>query len=107
MRNNAVLIELSDNVVVATVDIKAGETVRFGLDVQVKAETDVKRGHKIAVKPILEGCGVIKYGAVIGRASQPIEVGQWVHVHNVTDITALLCDKYQKMYRRRFYEQQH
>jgi altronate dehydratase len=39
-------------------------------------------GHKIAIRSIHSGERVIKYGEVIGRATQPIAGGAWVHVHN-------------------------
>lgn len=41
------------------------------------------RGHKIALKPIPEGCDVIKYGFPIGHATHDIANGEWVHTHNL------------------------
>jgi len=40
-------------------------------------------GHKLAIIGIKKGDKVIKYGEVIGNASQDIELGDYVHVHNV------------------------
>lgn len=48
-------------------------------DVEVNLET----GHKIALKNILKGENVIKYGFPIGHATQYIEKGQIVHTHNL------------------------
>lgn len=42
---------------------------------------------------------MIKYGIPIGRASADITPGEWVHVHNLEDITCELCDEYAKQYR--------
>jgi altronate hydrolase len=39
-------------------------------------------GHKAARRAIAQGDPVIKYGVVIGVASQPIQGGEHVHVHN-------------------------
>ena len=45
-------------------------------------------GHKIAIRSMAPGDDVLKYGEVIGRASEPIEPGRWVHVHNVESVRA-------------------
>lgn len=39
-------------------------------------------GHKVALADIAAGEAVVKYGVVIGYATQPIEKGEHVHVHN-------------------------
>lgn len=39
-------------------------------------------GHKVALRPIHAGQAVIKYGVSIGTATQDIETGAHVHVHN-------------------------
>ena len=39
-------------------------------------------GHKAARRAIAQGEAVVKYGVAIGVASQPIQVGEHVHVHN-------------------------
>jgi len=49
---------------------------------------DIPYGHKVALADIAAGGEIIKYGALIGRASAPIRRGEHVHVHNVKDITA-------------------
>ena len=43
----------------------------------------IPAGHKYALKDIKEGDYVIKYGEIIGRATQDIAKGEWVHTHNV------------------------
>jgi hypothetical protein len=47
---------------------------------------DVPFGHKIALKPLTLGDEVMKYGEVIGVASAGIEVGEWLHTHNVESV---------------------
>ena len=43
----------------------------------------IPAGHKYALKKICKGETVIKYGEIIGRATQDIAEGEWVHTHNV------------------------
>ncbi len=44
---------------------------------------NIPAGHKFALKDIKKGEFVIKYGQIIGRASEDIKKGDWVHTHNV------------------------
>lgn len=44
---------------------------------------DIESGHKYALKPILKGNDVIKYGYPIGIATADINEGDHVHSHNV------------------------
>lgn len=69
----------TDNVVVATRDLRAGEG---GDGVTVRG--DVPRGHKVAIDPIGEGEPVRKYNQIIGFATTSIEPGDHVHTHNVS-----------------------
>ncbi|BBO72464.1 hypothetical protein DSCA_63940 [Desulfosarcina alkanivorans] len=80
--------EKADNVGVATVDIKSGETAQ-GLymdsqePVEMKALHDIPLGHKIAMGDISTDASVIKYGADIGRVVADIKTGEHVHTHNL------------------------
>lgn len=51
----------------------------------------VPAGHKIALRPILKGEKVIKYGCPIGIAQSDIQAGEWIHSHNLK--TALSGEK--------------
>lgn len=80
--------EKSDNVGVATKDIKAGEAAKgLYLDSQktvtVKALMDIPLGHKIALTNLKTGEGAIKYGVDIGRIVADIKKGELVHIHNL------------------------
>ncbi len=44
---------------------------------------NIPAGHKFALREIAAGDYVIKYGEIIGRATQDIRAGEWVHTHNV------------------------
>jgi altronate hydrolase len=74
-----VRLSSADNVVVAVDPIEAG-----ALAEGVTAQARVPRGHKMATVDIAEGAAILKFGQIIGFASQPIPAGSWVHEHNVT-----------------------
>ena len=89
--DKAVVVNSSDNVATCLADVWAGEDT--DLDVAGESRTvvfkaDIPFGHKVALTDIAEGGGVIKYAEVIGVASQPIEAGDHVHVHNVESVRA-------------------
>ena len=44
---------------------------------------NIPAGHKYALRDIAQGEYVVKYGEIIGRATQEIKSGEWVHTHNV------------------------
>jgi (2R)-sulfolactate sulfo-lyase subunit alpha len=77
-----------DNVGVAVQDIKAGEDV-IGVFLDTNGETTIKSnhdiplGHKIALMSIKIGDFVFEYGETIGKATQDINPGDWVHIHNI------------------------
>jgi (2R)-sulfolactate sulfo-lyase subunit alpha len=80
--------EHSDNVGVATLDLKAGEVARgLYMDTQapleVRTRTDIPLGHKLALRDLRAGDTVIKYGHDIGRVTADIRTGEHVHVHNL------------------------
>jgi len=85
---DAILIHETDNVAVCLEDIAAGAdaAVMAGKDtLTVTANDAIPRGHKIAMRDIAEGESILKYGEVIGKATQNIGVGHHVHRHNVID----------------------
>ncbi len=78
----------ADQVSVAVVDVKEGDTVEGWTmeddsTMTVTATEDIPLGHKIAVSPRKKGEQVIKYGVSIGIASESFEVGDHVHIHNL------------------------
>ena len=88
MVKHAKRIAENDNIVTAVADFAAEEevTVNFqGKDEKYICNQDVPFGHKIATLDIKQGEKLIKYGEIIGSASQSINKGDWVHVHNVID----------------------
>jgi altronate dehydratase small subunit len=80
------VIEDADNVATALRDIAAGETVEISVGSEsrtIEVLEDVQFGHKLAIELIPAGETVTKYGKSIGNATEDIESGEWVHVHNV------------------------
>ncbi len=80
--NRLYLITEKDNVAVALKDVKKGEEVEVG-GITITALNDIPTGHKIALKDIEAGEGIVKYGFSIGNAREKIFFGQHVHTHNV------------------------
>ena len=79
----------NDNVAVCLSDKKVGDVVEFGEPsetVRITLLDDIPFAHKFSLTDMDTGEKVIKYGEVIGIASKPIKVGQWVHVHNVESV---------------------
>ena len=77
-----VQVHETDDVCVTLRDLAAGTEVTVGVT-HLTLNTDVPKGHKIAVHAIAEGEQVHKYGFVIGKASQAIAPGDHVHTHNM------------------------
>jgi altronate hydrolase len=67
---------------VARGDIVEGQTVSAD-GITLTARQTIPSGHKIAVRKVLAGQRVLKYGQLIGQATQGIEPGEHVHVHNL------------------------
>ena len=72
----------NDNVVLATTELKKGETITAD-GKKIVLLNDIPNAHKIAIKDFAEGEEVIKYDNVIGYAKTAIKPGEWVHTHNL------------------------
>ena len=89
MTMNAILLDSTDNVVTCVKEIKAGEKVEYrcGDEVQTLiAEETIPYCHKIARRTFEKGDEIIKYGELIGRAMERIEMGHWVSHHNISSV---------------------
>ena len=69
-----------DNVVVALESIPSGTVFE---ELGITVSQDVPAGHKCAISDIEAGEAVVKYGNPIGKATEYIKKGGWVHTHNV------------------------
>ena len=77
-----------DHVGVAVTDIDRGEHVQgvFMDDdstIDIEAREPVPLGHKIAIAELDEGAEVLEYGIQIGTSTAPLQVGSYVHTHNL------------------------
>ena len=86
-----VVLNGADNVATSLVPLEA----RSEIEVEVSGERRtitvldaIPFGHKLAIRTMARGDDVLKYGEVIGRASEAIQPGRWVHVHNVVSVRA-------------------
>ena len=89
MKIDAILIKANDNVATAICEIEPGQTVNVSRDqaqFEVKAREKIQFGHKFAVLDIDAGQDVLKYGEVIGRATQLILAGSHAHIHNIESL---------------------
>lgn len=77
-------VAAQDNVATLLADAQPGiiEVLGEGQPATVTLAALIPRGHKVALERLAVGDPVTKYGIVIGRAAQPIEPGQHVHLHN-------------------------
>lgn len=90
---NALLLHDKDNVAVSFYEgAKARDAIsitdRRGETARIILAEPVPYGHKVAVAPIRKGEMVIKYGEIIGRATEDIAAGCHVHVHNMESLRA-------------------
>jgi altronate hydrolase len=88
-------IHKSDNVAVALEALAAGQEVHSG-DETIRLIQDIPPGHKLSLTDLEKGSEIIKYGYSIGKATQPIQKGEWVHRHNIqTGLGDMLEYRYQ------------
>jgi altronate hydrolase len=79
---NTLIIDPRDDVAVALGDLAAGQRIELPTGA-VTLKEKIAVGHKLALKALPEGAAVTKYGHPIGRTTQAVEAGAWVHVHNL------------------------
>ena len=79
-------IHPADNLMVALVDLQAGESVSHGTEI-FQLQTAVLAKHKFALEAFSTGTEVLLYGVVVGRATKNIAKGEAVHTHNITHDT--------------------
>jgi altronate dehydratase small subunit len=86
---DAIMLRENDNVATALRDLAAGEEIVVGVQehsIQVRVGQPILFGHKLAVTEIGRGEYILKYGEVIGRATQAIPAGCHAHVHNIESL---------------------
>ena len=85
----AIVIDSKDNVATLLSDVVANDVVQVmtgDKTTETIVQEEIQFGHKFAMETIKKGQNVVKYGEVIGQATQDIGQGQHVHVHNVESL---------------------
>jgi (2R)-sulfolactate sulfo-lyase subunit alpha len=76
-----------DHVGVAVQDVEPGRRRAVHMDsdreVEVEVAEAVPLGHKVALRDLPEGAGVVEYEVRIGVTRTAVRSGQLVHVHNL------------------------
>ncbi len=84
MQPRAFQIQPQDNVAVLLDDAPVGVIEILGAHPQeVCLLEKIERGHKVALRDIALNEAVTKFGVRIGHATQAIQCGAWVHLHNL------------------------
>ncbi len=82
----AIVMKPIDNVATVVEAQARGNEVtidRSGSLETVTVLDDIPFAHKFAIRDIVQGDSIVKYGEVIGIATRPIKKGEYVHVHNL------------------------
>lgn len=85
-KKKSIVINKKDNVATALANLKAGDVLEEefkGKLKKIELKQDVPFGHKISLTKIEKDSPIIKYGEVIGNATELINEGDYVHIHNV------------------------
>ncbi len=86
MDYKVVMMKPQDTVAVALMSIPVNSHVQVTCQdrsFSIEIKEHIEFGHKFAVVPISKGEDILKYGEVIGQASQDIQIGEHVHIHNL------------------------
>ncbi len=64
------------------------EKISKDTEIEIKGQSfkinqEIPTGHKFALINIKKGELVKKYGEIIGIATEDINTGNWIHVHNI------------------------
>jgi altronate dehydratase small subunit len=87
-----------DNVATALEKLEVGDEIKVvsekgGVVDTFRTLQPIVFGHKIALATIAEGSKVIKYGEYIGEATQLINRGDHVHIHNLKSLRIPIPEK--------------
>jgi len=82
MQKKVLKVNHNDNVAVALVDLKQGETVTLG-HLTYDIAKDTKAKHKFVTEDLSVGDQIIMYGVLVGKASLPIRKGEVITTENV------------------------
>lgn len=85
--NSTLQVHPEDNVLVALKDLSAGEEISFqGRTIRLIENIQAK--HKFSTHELAVGEPIIMYGVLVGKATQAIAEGAWIHTFNVQHAAA-------------------
>ena len=86
MPNPVLKLDPRDNVLIALQDLRKGERIRLSNHDLVLA-SDVPAKHKFATESLAPGGNVIMYGILVGKAREPIQIGEILTTRNTVHET--------------------
>lgn len=92
MQKKVLKVNPKDNVIVALMDLPAGESVHLdGTDYTILK--DIKAKHKFAAVDFEDGDHILMYGVIVGKANQSIKKGEVITTENVKHQSAKVVGK--------------
>jgi altronate hydrolase len=79
----AIQLHASDNIAIAKQPLDANTRITMPNGTPLILRQAILVGHKFALHTILPHQPILRYGNVIGNATQTIHPGDWVHTHNL------------------------
>ena len=84
MKAKVIQINKNDNVAVALQPLFKGSSCQIAeQQAPLTLLNDIPFTHKVAIRAIVSGENIIKYGSPIGSAITDIQAGEHVHIHNI------------------------
>lgn len=82
MPNKVLKLDSRDNVLIALSDLRQGERIPFESGTYV-LQSDVPAKQKFATEDLAEGALIRMYGVVVGKAVEPVRVGELLTTRNI------------------------
>ena len=87
MQHKILQLHPQDNLIAALQPLKKGETYRVG-ERDVTLTADITAKHKFAAADLRPGDPAFMYGVLVGKATQFIPAGAWIHSGNLEHAAA-------------------
>jgi altronate hydrolase len=81
MAREVLKLDPNDNVLIALRDLHKGEEIYFSDEVY-RLQSDVPAKHKFALRDMPLGADVVMYGVLVGKAVEPIRMGEILSTRN-------------------------
>jgi altronate hydrolase len=92
MQKKVLKVNPKDNVIVALLDLPAGESVHLD-GTEYTVVKDIKAKHKFAAVDFEDGDHIIMYGVIVGKANRSIRKGEVITTENVKHQSAKVVGK--------------